>query len=718
MRKAGIIIGIIVAVVIVAGLIFWATLDVNEYRGRIQVELQNRLGRPVALGEMHLSLFPPSFEVKDLSIGDDPKFANPKPFVQAGQLSVSVKLMPLLRGGLEVTSLNLRQPVIELIKDQQGAWNFSSLGTAGRGPAPVSSGGASPGGSFSLAYLSVEDGQLALTNRQSGQPREVYSHIDVTLKDFAPDKPFSVQVAVHLPGKGAQEVRLDGTGGPIKQGDLAATPFHGTVGLDGIALAGLQQFLNEPALANTDGTVRGETKINLQPGTASANGDIDIQKVRVRGVDLGYPITAQYSVSQDLITNRLTIRKAAIKLGSAPLDIGGTIDMQSSPAGLDLNVKADNLSLAEASRLASAFGVVFSPGTTVTGRVNTNIHVSGTADSPALNGNLSAADVQISGKDIPQPVGIKAVNFTVTPTDIHSDTFNITSGPTTVKSTVALKQYTSKTPNLDAHLEAPKAELPAILAIAKAYGVKSLDGVKGSGLLKLDMRLSGPVQSLDGNAIMRALNGESAINFNNLRLSGTNLSQEISKVAGFLKPTGSGQSFTDISVMTGKIIVKNGIAQTTDLKAGLDVGTIAVTGSADLVEQVLNLHVNAVVAQKVSGQVGGTGIRGFMKTALANNEGELVIPVLITGTFLQPKVTPDVQSFGRMKLKGLLPTSSNPGAGLSGLVGNLLGGKGGTQPGQTQAKPQQQKPAPNALQQLLEALSEKKQQDSQPKPKK
>jgi len=381
-------------------------------------------------------------------------------------------------------------------------------------------------------------------------------------------------------------------------------------------------------------------------------------------------------------------------------------------------VKADNLSLAEASRLASAFGVVFSPGTTVTGRVNTNIHVSGTADSPALNGNLSAADVQISGKDIPQPVGIKAVNFTVTPTDIHSDTFNITSGPTTVKSTVALKQYTSKTPNLDAHLEAPKAELPAILAIAKAYGVKSLDGVKGSGLLELDMRLSGPVQSLDGNAIMRALNGESAINFNNLRLSGTNLSQEISKVAGFLKPTGSGQSFTDISVMTGKIIVKNGIAQTTDLKAGLDVGTIAVTGSADLVEQVLNLHVNAVVAQKVSGQVGGTGIRGFMKTALANNEGELVIPVLITGTFLQPKVTPDVQSFGRMKLKGLLPTSSNPGAGLSGLVGNLLAGKGGTQPGQTQAKPEQQKPAPNALQQLLEALSEKKQQDSQPKPKK
>jgi AsmA protein len=719
MKKAGIIIGIIVGVVVVAGLIFWTTFDVNQYRGRIQAELQTRLARSVSLGSMSLSLFPPSFQVKDLSIGDDPQFANPKPFVQAGQLSVSANLIPLLRGGLEITSLELRQPVIELIKDEKGTWNFSSLGGPGGGqPAPASTGN-TPGGSFSLAGLSVEDGQIALTDRQSGQPRAVYSHIDVRLKDLAPDKPFSVRAAVQLPGKDNQQVRLEGTGGPIKPGDLSATPFHGILGLDGIALAGLQQFLNEPALAHTDGTVKGETKIDLQDGTASADGDLNIQSPRVRGVDLGYPITAKYIISDDLDAKRLIIKKVAIRLGSSPLDMDGEIDLRTTPAQLDLNVKADNLSLAEASRLAAAFGIVISPGTTIAGRVNTKMRITGAADSPVLSGVVSAADVQVSGKDIPQPVEIKTVNFRVTPSDIRSDTFDIRSGQTTIKTNVALEQYASNSPSVDAHLEAPNAQLPAILAIAKAYGVRAVDNVKGNGSLKLDMRVSGPVQSLDGDALMRALNGETAINFNNLQLSGTNLSQEISKVAGFLKPVGAAQGFTDISVMTGRITVRNGIAQTSDLKAGLDIGTIAVTGTADLVAQVLNLHVNAVVAEKVSGQVGGKGIRGFMKTALANDQGELIIPVLVTGTFQQPKVTPDVRSFGRMKLKGLLPTSSDPGAGLSGLVDSLFGAKGSGQPGEAQTKPQQQKPAPNALQQFLEVLSEKKnQQQTQPKPKK
>ena len=54
MRKLAIVLGIILAVLIAAVLIFWATFDVNRYRGRIQAELENRLGRRVTLGQMHL----------------------------------------------------------------------------------------------------------------------------------------------------------------------------------------------------------------------------------------------------------------------------------------------------------------------------------------------------------------------------------------------------------------------------------------------------------------------------------------------------------------------------------------------------------------------------------------------------------------------------------------------------------------------------------------
>src|SRR5579864_5742532 len=128
MRKIGIIIGMVVLVIIVGAAVFVATFNVNKYRGTIQSELQKRTNRSVQLGEMHLKLFPPRFRVQDLAIADDPRFSPDAPFVKAGELDVSVKLMPLLHKQIEVRSLELHQPTVNLIKNHGGEWNFASIG--------------------------------------------------------------------------------------------------------------------------------------------------------------------------------------------------------------------------------------------------------------------------------------------------------------------------------------------------------------------------------------------------------------------------------------------------------------------------------------------------------------------------------------------------------------------------------------------------------------
>jgi hypothetical protein len=93
-----------------------------------------------------------------------------------------------------------------------------------------------------------------------------------------------------------------------------------------------------------------------------------------------------------------------------------------------------------------------------------------------------------------------------------------------------------------------------------------------------------------------------------------------------------------------------------------------------------------------------------MTTALANNQGELVVPAIVTGTFQNPKVMPDVQKMAQMKLKGLIPSGDNPlGAG-SSMLGGLLGGKKG-QPG-TPGQQQQQNP----VNQVLGLFGQKKKQ--------
>jgi len=734
MRKVLIAVGIIVVLIVGGAAIFVATFNVNRYHGEIQSQLEQRLHRKVTLGDMRLGLFPPSFRVENLAIADDPAFRNQKPFVQAQEFSVSVRLLPLLSKSVEVNSLTLQRPSVELIKNAQGVWNFASLGdasqpAAGQNPAappatqpplPSAPTPAKPSSQqqFSLSELMISDGLVAITDQQKPSPRAVYDHIDATLKDFAPNKPFSVDVAARLPGAGTQQVRLSGEGGPIAQGQPAMTPFHGTLDLKQVAIGGLAKFLDTPALANTDGVLSGQTKISSDGGKLAAKGQMNVQNPKLHGLDLGYPITADYDVSDDLNEDLLTLNNTTVKLGSTPLFINGTVSSKTTPAQLNVRLKASNVSIAEAAKLASSMGVAFAPGTTVAGTVNADVRAQGAADKPALNGTINGRAIQVSGKDIAQPVQIPAINLALTPAEVRPDNFNVTSGGTTLSSQFSMKQYLSNSPFVDATLKAPNAQLPAILAMAKAYGVTSLDKISGAGTLNLDVHAMGPVQSLKTNEIRRALNGAVKLNFNNVKYMGMDISHELASAGGLLKSgQGAGQGYTNISKITGDILVKSGMAQTDNLQALLDIGNLGVKGTANLVNETLNMRATAVMTKEFSQKAGGTAVAGYMQTALANNQGELVIPVLVTGTFQNPRFAPDMQQMAQMKLKGLVPNFNNPSA-VSGMLNGLLGGKAPNtaQPGQQQPGQQAQPQAQDAVGQIIGLFGKKKKQQ-QPPPK-
>jgi AsmA protein len=738
MRKIALIVGIFVLVIIVAAAIFAATFNVNQYHGQIQSELEKQLGRQVSLGNMHLGIFPPRFEVENVSVADDPIFNAHKPFVQAQRLDVSVKLLPLLHKEVEVDSLILQRPSVDLIKNKQGVWNFASLGkpqpgspqsapnpvkqTPASKPQPGASTGEPQSGSqqFSLGKLEIKDGQVSFTDLQTSSLPSVYDHIDVTLENFAPGQTFTIDAAAHLPGPGSPEMRLKGTGGPVVQNDPAATPFQGTLNLKQVGIVGLSKFLNSPALAGTDGTLSGQTDINIQPGTVSAKGQMKVENAKLHGTELGYPITADYDVSDNVANSLLTIRNGNIKLGSTPFVISGTVNSKPTPALIDLNLKANNVSMTELAKLAAATGTALPPGTNVTGSVNADVNASGSADKPALNGTVNGQNIQMSGKDIARPIQIQAINLKLTPTQIQSAPFNMVSGGTTVNAQFVLQQYLSNNPLINATLKAPNAQLESILSMAKAYGVSGLEKISGNGTINLDMHAVGPVKGVTSAEIMRALNGTTALNVSNLRYTGVDLSRELAAIAGFLKGAQPAKGFTDVSPLTGDIVVKNGIAQTSNLQAKLDIGSVAGVGTANLVDQTLNLHLTAVLSQAFSQQVGGTGIGGFMKTALANNQGELAIPVLVTGTFQNPKFMPDVQQMTQMRLKGLIPNSNNPAAGVAGLLGGLLGQKG-AKATPAQGQPQQAQPGPtpqqNAVEQIMGIFGGKKKQQQKPPPK-
>lgn len=927
-RRLGIALLIVVALLVAAALIVPYVIDVNSYHDQIQAQLEKKLGRPVSLGRMSLSLFPPSFQVENANIGEDKSFNTQRAFATAEKLAVSVKLLPLMRKEVEINSLELRRPYIELVRNARGEWNFATLGQGGKPDATQP--GTKPAGKFELANLQITDGQAAITDLQKHQSRAVYDHIDLTVSDFAPDKEFSIKAAAHLPGQGKQEILLDGKGGPLKQADLLNTNFDGNLRMEQVSIAAVQKFLNSASLSGIDALISGTTKVKNSGGKLVSSGDIRLENAEIRKVNVGYAITANYEVSDDASNDVIQIHRAEIKLGSTPISIAGTLNTKPTPAQIDLRLTAANASIAEAARLASAFGVAFNQGMDVNGKIDADIQARGELSKPAMNGRLDARELVISGKDLPQPVKIGSVNLTFTPDAIHSNDFTATTGSTSVTVNLALAHYTTPNSVMDATLRAPNARLGEILNIAKAYGISAVEGMSGDGSLNLDVRAQGPTkdpaalnfsgsgkiqnatlkmpsltkpvqirnsdirfsqnsavlenvaasigetnasgsliirnfsapqvqftlnadklnvtelqqiyvatpsapqraeaghdfwhmvpaanaepanssepsmlskmtgggtinvgtvqhdnlvmnnlhsnvvlnhgliqlspvsadlyggkengsisidtrpaqpvynvnlktEKVDANkllssvssvkqvlygvlasnvnasfsstsaeAIARGLNGKLDLNLVNGRLMNVDLLHELASVGKFVgglpnMPNG----FTDLVQLSGNFDVKNGVAQTNNLKAVINGGTMAATGLVNLADQSLNMHVTAILNKSLSQQVGGTQVGGFMNTALANNQGELVLPIILTGTFQHPQVAPDIQQIAQMKLQNLLPTSKNPGALTSGILGAILG------------KNQQDNGNNNngGIQGIVGAITGKQQQNQQP----
>ena len=930
MRKLAIVFGIVVLLVAVAAGAILLLVDVNQYRPQIQSRLEQSTGRQVSLGKMDLKLFPLAFRVDNAIIFEDSAFADStvpsqQPFAQTRELLVSVKLLPLISKRVEISSLELSQPKIELIRNQRGDWNFSTLGkTTQAQPTRTEA--------ISLDRLLVADGQLALTDLKENKPRRVYDHIDLSVQDIASDSPMTLDLTAHLPGKGKQEVRLTGKGGPFASGKIESEEFDGKLQLTDVSLSGIQQFLDVKALEGVEFSASGDTAIKLSQNNLKSSGALTLRDGVVHGTSIGYPVSADYLVSGNLKDEIYNIEKCSLKLGATPVSIAGSIDTANTPAKINLNLTASNESISDAARLAAAFGVAFSPGMQVSGKMDANVKASGPASRPVMNGTLALREVAVTGKDLPQAVNISSIQLALSPQQVRSNEFTATTGSTAVNASFVLSDYSGDNPAIEANLKAANAQIAELIRIAQAYGVQAAAGISGTGTASIDVHAQGglknpgglslagdgtlmnasltlpslhkPVQvknanlkfsqnsatvenlqatvgstnasgqvmlkglaqnttpqlqfnlavdrfdlvewqailgratqpavksaglsslvqvvyaaetnqpsfvnqlvgsgnlqigtlifdklqmtsvkaavtldhgliklspltavvyggsstgiilvdmrqaistysiqtkldKVDANQTLsaistiknqifgqlaasgslgftsstssdtaRTLNGKINLNLQNGKLQGLNILNLLAALGQFLGGQQSNATFTNLQKVNGDFDIQNGIARTGNLTAVVDGGTLAGAGAINLGDQSLNMQLVAVLTKEYSQSVGGNQIGGYLTTVLSNNKGEMVMPILVSGTFAAPKITPDYKTIATMKLNNLVPAlggildslSSGKKSGAEGqqktnIFSDILGALGGKQPADDPQKKKQPPPAENS----------------------
>jgi AsmA protein len=394
------VLGIIVALLIIAVIVVPFFIDANTFRPKLESELTDALGRQVKVGNLSLALWSGSVAADNISIADDPQFSK-TPFVQAKSLKVGVELLPLIFSKtLNIREISLDQPQISLVKSENGErWNFSSLGSKNPSapehpsgtaatprngaaqksantakPSPQETAPAEKGGSsdktssnpmnLSIGKLNVYHGRMNVSKADSTQPQRVYNEVNIAVKNFSFSSSFPFDMTANLPAGG--NMKLTGTAGPIDANDAALTPLNAKISVQNMNLAA-SGFIDPAAgiqgIADLNGTV-------VSNGNeAKASGVLTCTKLQVvkKGGPAGQPVKVNFTVVHNLARETGTITQGDISMGKAVAHLTGTYDAHGKVTSVNLKLNGQNMPVDDLEAMLPAVGVILPPKATLKG---------------------------------------------------------------------------------------------------------------------------------------------------------------------------------------------------------------------------------------------------------------------------------------------------------------------------------------------------------------
>ena len=409
MRKLLLVAGIVVALVVVAAFILpYFLFDAETQRGIIASRLETALGRKVTLGKVRLGLLPPALHLYDPEIAERLGFPGTA-FSTAEGMRARVRLFPLLRGRLEVPSVELDEPTVHLVKNRRGEWNFATLGQPGgqtegqrKGKKKPSDAASSP--PLEIDELRIRNGTLTVTDLQKRQPKVTFDRIFVTLTNFSPERPFDWEVSVRPPGHKKATIETEGRGGPVDRDNLAASPAKGVVEFKNVELAGLAPFTGQPGLSGLFG---GQANFSSDGKAAQVEGKYRIARLRLSpkaGV-VQAPVSGRFQLQYDSKRNRLRVQQFQMGTGKAVAHTTGQVRL-GRRATANLKTSLSNAPLADLARLLPALGVKLPPGSSLTGGTLTGeMKVRGPLQSPSRSGHVEVTNARLANYNVAGKMG-------------------------------------------------------------------------------------------------------------------------------------------------------------------------------------------------------------------------------------------------------------------------------------------------------------------------
>ena len=532
MRK--LVLGGLILLLLIGGLVAFAVSNLNSLveanKDRLLAQAEQALGRPLQIGDIDISLWGGiGARLQNVALADDPAFSSDT-FVRAADLQIRLKLMPLLRQELEVGRVIVRDPVIRLIRNAEGVFNFASLGGGETQATPPQASEAAPAsgaeglpssGTQSLPLLvalaNIANGDIHYTDRQT-QTELRLSQLDLEVENLSFDRPLSLELSAAFLTQ-QQNLHISGSFGPLgPEGQVEQLAVDASLSLDPLDSVALGQAL--PQLAETlppglglSGPLRLSSRVS---GTAAA---LMVSDVR---------LTA--SVFESDQTNlRVTGEVGPLSADMAAPRFDGDIAL--GPVGLPQLLRFDPL----AAHLP--------PGLKAEGPATVTLRAEGGLDDLALTATVEATDSALAfGDQFRKPQATPLVVTTearLTPERIALQEAKIQLH--TLALTTSGEVSLGTPPELDLRLDSNRINLAGWREI-----VPELHALSAAGQLELHCRIKGALAEERWPAVTGTFDLHQA------SASLAQLPQPLTDLNASIRLTGQGASIQNASVRIGR----------------------------------------------------------------------------------------------------------------------------------------------------------------------
>jgi uncharacterized protein involved in outer membrane biogenesis len=273
----------VVAAIFLAGFLFVvpALLNVDRYRSQVIAYLQQKTGKQIEIGRLGLSFVPLSIHVDGFG-AKNPSLFPPGYIVQIAQVDASLDAAALVHRQVVITSLVLDKPVIHLISDPDGPWNFEN-------PQIKASGAGFPLGA--IASVQIKSGQVTASSLlASDAPGPTLFEADDITGELA-----RVDIEAILNPSSSS---VDGQGS-LKAGRLRFGAVHATNVNAKLRLEARQVIFNNISAEMYGGSMNGELVFKLSGKSPSF-----ATEAQVHGFDMAH-LMAAFGNARGTITGKM-----------------------------------------------------------------------------------------------------------------------------------------------------------------------------------------------------------------------------------------------------------------------------------------------------------------------------------------------------------------------------------------------------------------------------